>query len=115
MARIDDDKVKWIGAWHKIDKVNTKITGLFILKVFMPEALQHKPIPLSSMEFLTNPDKSLSAALKSKDKSQQTLEHSSIGQRLKGANVEFFQDIYEDIAKKFHTKIQEYSVLQNNF
>lgn len=102
MAMIDDEAIENIGELYKIDKVNTKITGRFILKVFVQCVLQGRPISLRSIETLVNKDKTLSSLLKVKDESKRTIDHSSLGKRLKTANVKFFKDVYESMVMKFH-------------
>jgi hypothetical protein len=39
---------------HQIDKINNKITGCFILKVFVQLSLNGNPISLRAIEALTN-------------------------------------------------------------
>jgi Transposase DDE domain len=104
MSLIDDEHIKKLGEVHKIDRVNTKITGQFILKVFVQSALKQQPLSLRAIENLTRNDKSLSDTLNAKDTGKKVIDHSSLGKRLKIANVEYFKNIYEDIAKKYHIK-----------
>jgi hypothetical protein len=104
MSLIDEEKIKAIGGLYKIDKANTKITGEFILKVFVHGALQGIPMSLRSIETLVQDNKDLASNLKSKDDKKKKADHSSIGKRLSSANIDFFKAIYEDIADKYHNK-----------
>ena len=54
IGMIDEDKIKLLGQLYAIDKVNNKITGEFILKVFIKGALSGYPISLRSIETLCN-------------------------------------------------------------
>ena len=101
VTMIDDEKLKTLGELHKIDKINTKITGAFILKAFVKSALTGIPISLRSIETLANKDKTLASYLKTPDPSKKRLDHSSLGKRLKTINADFFKEIYEDMVMKF--------------
>lgn len=104
LSLIDKKHINELGELHKIDKVNTKITGEFLLKVFVESALKKQPLSLRGIENLTKNNQSLSATLKAKDENKKVVDHSSLGKRLKNANAKFFQDIYEDITTKYHAK-----------
>lgn len=106
MSLIDEEKIKAIGKLHQIDKANTKITGEFILKVFVHGSLQGIPMSLRSIETLVKDNKDLASNLKSKDDHKKKVDHSSIGKRLSSANIDFFKAIYEDISDKYHNKFE---------
>lgn len=103
ISMIDDRKIESLGQLHKVDKVNTKLTGCFILKVLTQSALEGRPMSLRTIETLTKNNKRVSSYLKSTDLSQKKIDHSSLGKRLKTINSDFFKDIYEDLVAKFHT------------
>lgn len=105
MAMLDESRLLNLGMLHKIDKVNTKITGSFILKVFIQLALSGQPISMRSIEILSKNNKMIASELKSKDPDKKSIDHSSIGKRLENINVDYFKDIYEDLVEKFHDKI----------
>jgi hypothetical protein len=107
MSMIDDKAIESLGELHMLDKVNTKISGQFILKGFIKLALIGQPISLRVLETLTNNDKSISQYLNIKNKSKKTVDHSSIGKRLGSIKVDYFKNIYENLVSKYH---QEFKV-----
>ena len=102
---IDENKLSELGKLYRVDKINTKITGNFILKTFVKSALAGYPISLRSIEELCNHKQEFSSLLATKDKSKQNIDHSSIGKRLESLNVDFFKAIYEDMVIKYAKKI----------
>jgi hypothetical protein len=104
MEIIDDAKLAELGTLHQIDKINNKITGCFILKVFVQLSLNGNPISLRAIEALTNNNKIISSGLKAKDPDKKKVDHSSIGKRLKNINQDFFKAIYEDLVEKYHNQ-----------
>lgn len=104
MSMIDEDKICELGKLYKVDKVNTKITGEFILKAFVYGALEGTAMSLRSIEVMVRNNKDLASNLKTNNK--KTLDHSSIGKRLQIANVEFFKGIYEDITNKYNQRFE---------
>jgi len=104
LCMIDESKIRELGALHQIDQVNTKITGEFILKVFVKGALEGYPMSLRSIEELCNNKQEISSLLKAKNSNKKSIDHSSVGKRLKKMNVDFFKAIYEDIVIKYNEK-----------
>jgi len=90
MNLIDDQQLIKLGKLYKIDKVNNKITGLFIVKSFVRCILVGKSLTLRSLEMIGNKSKELSGLLKAKDPSKKQIDHSSLG------NCDYFQAIYKD-------------------
>lgn len=101
IGMIDDNKLSQLGTLHSVDKVNTKITGSFILKSFIYAALQKIPLSLRSIENFTKNNKILSSELKANDQNKD-IHYSSLSKRLKNININYFKDIYEDIVEKYH-------------
>lgn len=107
MSLIDDKKIEELGKLYKVDNVNTKITGMFVLKILVNSALKKIPISLRSLEAFTNNNKEASSYLKSKDESKKIIDHSSFGKRLGKMNPSFFKDIYENLAEKCNQEVGE--------
>lgn len=101
---IDEKKLAELGSLHKVDKVNNKITGNFILKSFVKAVLTGRSVSLRSLETMCNSNKDLSNLLKVKDSSKKTIDHSAVGKRLETINVGFFQAVYEDLVEKYNNK-----------
>jgi len=99
---IDDNKLVELGKFYKVDKPNHKITGAFVLKSFVRSALLGRPISLRSIEEMTGNLADLSVLLKSKNKNNAKVDHSSIGKRLEQLEVNYYQAIYEDLVLKFN-------------
>jgi transposase len=104
MSMIDDEKISKLGEMYKVDKINTKITGKFLLKSFVYGALQGIPMSLRSIESMIKNNKDIADTLKSKDAHKKTVDHSSLGKRLSVANVNYFRMVYEDIAATYHAQ-----------
>ena len=102
MSMINDEKISKLGEMCNVDKINTKITGKFILKSFVYGALQGMPMSLRSIESMIKGNKDIADTLKSKDAHKKTVDHSSLGKRLSVANVNYFRMIYEDVAATYH-------------
>ncbi|MDN3030383.1 MAG: hypothetical protein QMO91_03420 [Candidatus Tisiphia sp.] len=100
MDLIDEEKLNELGKLYKIDKVNNKITGKFILKSFVHYILKGYKLSLRALELITNNNKNLSSLLKTQDKNNNVLDHSSISKRLSSIDTRYFEDIY-----KFGNKI----------
>jgi hypothetical protein len=113
MAMIDDEKLSNLGQLHQIDKINTKITGSFILKSFIQLALTNKPISLRTIEAFSKNNKMISGELKAKNIGKKTVDHSSVGKRLASINVDFFKDVYEDLVVKFNDKFNKTANFSN--
>ncbi|MDN3030398.1 MAG: hypothetical protein QMO91_03510 [Candidatus Tisiphia sp.] len=64
MDLIDEEKLNKLGKLYKIDKVNNKITGKFILKSFVHCILKGYKLSLRALELITNNNKNLSSLLK---------------------------------------------------
>lgn len=73
---IDDNKLEELGKFYKVDKANHKITGAFILKSFVRQALLGRPISLRSIEEMVSNLADLSSLLKSKSQHQAKVDHS---------------------------------------
>ncbi|MDN3030751.1 MAG: hypothetical protein QMO91_05420 [Candidatus Tisiphia sp.] len=54
MDLIDEEKLNELGKLYKIDKVNNKITGKFILKSFVHCILKGYKLSLRALELITN-------------------------------------------------------------
>lgn len=104
MNLIDKEKLEELGTLYKVDKINNKITGKFIVKNFVKCILMKRAVSLRSLEMLCNNSKELFELLKSKRLDKKQVDHSSIGKRLKSINVEYFQGIYEDLVSKYNNK-----------
>lgn len=102
MQMIDEAKVERLGNYYKVDKVNTKLTGHFILKLFVKSALKGYPLSLRGLEEHCNSNKDLSFLLRSKKEGKKRIDHSSLGKRLEKIEVQYFRSIYEDIVEKYH-------------
>lgn len=107
---IDEKKLAELGSLHKVDKVNNKITGNFILKSFVRTVLVGRSVSLRSLEAICNSNRDLSNLLKAKDPSKKTIDHSAVGKRLETINVGFFQAIYEDLVEKYNNKFTKAEV-----
>ena len=103
MGLIDDNKLEELGKFYKVDKANHKITGAFILKSFVRSTLLGRSISLRSIEEMVTSFADLSSLLKSKNKQQSKVDHSSIGKRLEKLEVNYYQAIYEDLVLKFNS------------
>src|ERR1700760_731499 len=99
---IDDQKLEELGKLHKIDKVNNKISGKFILKSFVSCILKGYPISLRLIEKVCNSNTNLSGLLKAKDDNNKKIDHSSIGKRLTNIEAFYFRDIYQDLVEKYN-------------
>ncbi|MDN3030996.1 MAG: hypothetical protein QMO91_06780 [Candidatus Tisiphia sp.] len=73
MDLIDEEKLNELGKLYKIDKVNNKITGKFILKSFVHCILKGYKLSLRALELITNNNKNLSSLLKTQDKNNNDL------------------------------------------
>jgi hypothetical protein len=104
---IDEDKLDELGSLYKIDKVNNKITGKFILKSFVRCILKGYSMTLRSLETVCNNNLDISKLLKTKDINNKCLDHSSIGKRLRKIDVRYFKDIYEAIVVKYNKKFSK--------
>lgn len=104
MNLIDDKRIASLGECYKVDKVNNKITGKFIVKSFVKSILDGKKLSLRSLELICNKNKDLSGLLNSKDESKKQIDHSSLGKRLDTINVDYFKAIYEDLVEKYNDK-----------
>jgi hypothetical protein len=113
MEMIDEDKICELGKLYKIDQINTKITGNFILKTFVYGALQGIPMSLRTIESMVKNNKDLASNLKSKKENKKIVDHSSIGKRLRAINPDFFKEIYKDIANKYHEKFTSKDIPKN--
>ena len=107
MNLIDEDKLNELSSLYKIDKVNNKITGKFILKSFVRCILKGYIMTLRSLETVCNNNLDISKLLKTKDINNKRLDHSSIGKRLRKIDVRYFKDIYEDIVVKYNKKFSK--------
>jgi len=99
---IDDQKLEELGKIHKIDKVNHKISGKFILKSFVSCILKGYPISLRLIEKVGNNNIKLSGLLKAKKGNNKKTDHSSIGKRLSKLDADYFRDIYQDLVDKYN-------------
>ena len=99
---IDDQKLEELGKIHKIDKVNHKISGKFILKSFVSCILKGYPISLRLIEKVGNNNIKLSGLLKAKKGNNKKIDHSSIGKRLSKLDADYFRDIYQDLVEKYN-------------
>lgn len=106
---IDEKKLEELGSLHKVDKVNNKITGNFILKSFINAVLTGRSVSLRSLETMCN-NRDLSNLLKTKDSNKKMIDHSAVGKRLETINIEFFQAIYEDLVGKYNKKFTKAEV-----
>jgi hypothetical protein len=102
MNLINEDKLNELGKLYKIDKVNHKITGLFIVKSFVECILKNIKLSLRSLEMLINTNDNFSCLLKAKNYALKKFDHSSIGKRLSKIDTSFFKDIYEDLVFKYN-------------
>lgn len=99
MDLIKDEQLIALGKEYKIDKVNHKITGGFILKTFVRSSLLGRAISLRSMEEMVPLSGELSGLLKTKKESVK-VDHSSIGKRLQTIKPEYFKAVYEDLVEQ---------------
>lgn len=104
MELIEEDKLRELGALFRIDKINSKITGSFIVKSFVKCALIGRTMSLRALENICNNSKDLSSLLKSKDPDKQRIDHISLGKRLKTIDPIYFKEIYDDIVVKYNNK-----------
>ena len=107
MELIDDEKLASLGELCKINKVNNKITGSFVLKSFVQSILAGRKLSLRSLEIMCNQNKNLSDLLNTKDESKKHIDHSSLGKRLETINCDYFKAIYEDIVQKYNDKFTD--------
>ena len=107
MSMIDDKEIESLGRLYRLDKVNTKITGQFILKSFIKASLLGQSVSLRVLETLTNNDKTISQYLNAKNKSKKIVDHSSIGKRLGSINVNYFKNIYENLVTKYCQEVKQ--------
>jgi hypothetical protein len=99
---IDEKKLNQLGKLYKIDKVNHKLTGKFILKSLVSCILKGYPISLRLIEKVSNNNANLAGLLKAKDTNNQKIDHSSIGKRLSKLEVGYFKDIYQALVLKYN-------------
>lgn len=104
MNLIDEKELEELGKTYKIDKVNNKITGKFILKSFVQSILNGASLSLRSLELICNRNKEISGLLNSHDESKKRIDHSSLGKRLESINCDYFRKIYEDLVQKYNNK-----------
>jgi len=107
MDLIDEEKLNELGKLYKIDKVNNKITGKFILKSFVHCILKGYKLSLRALELITNNNKNLSSLLKTQDKNNNVLDHSSISKRLSSIDTRYFEDIYINLVIKYNDKFRK--------
>jgi hypothetical protein len=99
---IDEQKLDELGKLYKIDKINHKITGKFILKSFVSCILKGYPVSLRLIEKVSNNNINLSGLLKAKNPNKQIVDHSSIGKRLSKLEVDYFKNIYQDLVLQYN-------------
>jgi hypothetical protein len=99
---IDEQKLNELGKLYKIDKINHKITGKFILKSFVSCILKGYFVSLRLIEQVCKNNTKLSNLLKAKNSNNKKIDHSSIGKRLITLKVDYFKDIYEDLVLKYN-------------
>ena len=104
MNIINEKELIELGKICKIDKVNNKITGNFILQSFVQSILSGTTLSLRSLELICNKNKELSGLLNSHDESKQQIDHSSLGKRLESINCDYFRKIYEALVQKYNNK-----------
>ncbi|MDN3029994.1 MAG: IS4 family transposase [Candidatus Tisiphia sp.] len=107
MDLIDEEKLNELDKLYKIDKVNNKITGKFILKSFVHCILKGYKLSLRALELITNNNKNLSSLLKTQDKNNNVLDHSSISKRLSSIDTRYFEDIYINLVIKYNDKFKK--------
>ena len=106
MNLIDEKELEELGRVYKIDKVNNKITGKFILKSFVQSIINGASLSLRSLELICNKNKEISSLLNSQDESKKQVDHSSLGKRLESINCDYFKKIYEDLVGKYNNKFR---------
>jgi len=99
---IDEQKLNELGKLYKIDKINHKITGKFILKSFVSCILKGYPISLRLIEKVSNNHTNLSSLLKAKNTYNKKIDHSSIGKRLSKLESDYFKDIYQALVLQYN-------------
>jgi hypothetical protein len=99
---IDEQKLNELGKLYKVDKINHKITGKFILKSFVSCILKGYLISLRLIEQVCKNNPKLSNLLKAKNSNNKKVDHSSIGKRLITLKSDYFKDIYEDLVLKYN-------------
>lgn len=104
MNLINEKELEEIGKIYKIDKVNNKITGKFILKSFVGSILDGSSLSLRAIELICNKNKEISSLLNANDESKKRIDHSSLGKRLESINCDYFKKIYEDLVQKYNNK-----------
>jgi len=104
MNLVDEKRLDELGKIYRIDKVNNKITGKFILKSFVQSILNGASLSLRSLELICNRNKEISGLLNSHDESKKQIDHSSLGKRLETINCDYFKKIYEDLVQKYNNK-----------
>jgi hypothetical protein len=92
---IDEQKLNELGKLYKIDKINHKPTGKFILKSFVSCILKGYPISLRLIEKVSKDNRNLLGLLKAKNPNNKKIDHSSIGKRLSKLESEYFKNIYQ--------------------
>jgi hypothetical protein len=99
---LDEQKLNKLGKLYKIDKINHKLTGKFILKSFVSCILKGYPISLRLIEKVSNNNINLLGLLKAKNPNNKKIDHSSIGKRLSKLEVDYFKDLYQDLVLQYN-------------
>jgi hypothetical protein len=99
---IDEQKLNELGKLYKIDKINHKITGKFILKSFVSCIVKGYPISLRLIEKVSNNTTNLSGLLKAKNINNKKIDHSSIGKRISKLEIDYFKDIYQALVQQYN-------------
>lgn len=103
MQLISEEEIERLGHHYKIDKINNKITGKFILKSFVKCALMGYKMSLRGIETICNNRQELLAMLKTNAQTR-SIDHSSIGKRLKAINIDYFEAIYKALVSKYNER-----------
>ena len=104
MNFISEEEIERLGHHYKIDKINNKITGQFILKSFIKCALMGYKMSLRGIETICNNSQDLLSMLKTNTPAKVIIDHSSIGKRLKTINVDYFEAIFKDLVLKYNER-----------
>ncbi len=104
MKLLDDDRLEALGSLYSVDKLNTKITGEYILKTYLTLILNGRSVSQRGIELATANNKDLSSLLRSKKEKNKKITHSAISKRLHSMEVGYIQEIYNDLVDTYNVK-----------